>query len=100
MVVTGSLMIRPIFGSGDVVTGVEENNKPVTLFPNPNSGNFHFDKASRVVAIHDLTGREISFTTSLGDDDQLVSLQHPAPGIYMVRSSRSGKINTQKIIVY
>jgi hypothetical protein len=99
-VVTGSLMIRPVFGAGDVVTDIEDFHSPVTLYPNPNNGRFHFDKESRIVAIHDLTGREISFTTTLGDDDQLVSLQQPAPGIYIVRSTRKGKINTQKIVVY
>lgn len=99
-IVTGSLMIRPIFGGGDIVTSIENPDDPITLYPNPNNGSFHVDTESRIVAIHDLTGREISFTASPGDGHQLVAIKNPASGIYIVRSVRNGKINSQKIVVY
>ena len=93
-------MIRPIFGSGDIVTGIEQPDERIAVYPNPNNGNFYFDKDSRIVAIHDLIGREVSFTTKINDENQQVSINQPLSGVYLVRSMRNGKIRTQKFVVY
>ena len=39
--VSGSLMIRPVFGSGEIVTGVEADETEISVYPNPTAGEFY-----------------------------------------------------------
>lgn len=99
---TGSLMIRPVFGKGDgVITGVEENTEKTSLmvYPNPGNGTFvvmgSFDRAE----LFTLSGQAVRTTSQQVSDGTQFQIDNPTSGLYVLRiQSRTG-LSTHKIIV-
>jgi hypothetical protein len=100
-VVEGSLMIRPRFGEATVITDIEKPLKPVTIYPNPNKGEFYMkgvvDRIDRLQIITS-TGQPVSFAIENFDDTKKITLR-AAPGLYLVRYQSGAKVYTDKIIV-
>ena len=85
LLIKGSLMIRPIFGTPlNSITSVVDNsvNKP---FPNPTTGTFFLPKNASSIYVYDLTGREISHEINADYEHTNVTLTNPASGLYIVR---------------
>lgn len=96
---TGSAMIRPVFGKAQVITGVEDELHSVSLYPNPNSGAFYLKGQVDNLQILSFTGQSINFTWEAIDDLKKVNLQGAAPGLYIVRYRSGSKVYTRKILV-
>ncbi len=97
--VTGSLMIRPVFGSGAVGenVGIEEPIK-FAVYPNPGHGRFIVDGVADELQVLSATGQPVSFQH---DDDgrlTIIELRQP-PGLYILRYRQGSFIRTEKIIL-
>ncbi len=99
--VKGSLMLRPVFGSGiiDVSVGIEEDENRAGAYPNPNTGAFFIDGHITDLTIYSLTGNAVSHELLQHDRRTEVRLLTPAEGLYVVRYRANGVIRTRKIIV-
>lgn len=97
-VVEGSLMIRPRFGPATVITGIEDKPKPVSIYPNPNKGEFYMKGAVDKLQIITSTGQPVSFTVENLEDTKKITLR-TVPGLYLVRYQSGAKVFTNKIIV-
>jgi hypothetical protein len=98
--VTGSLMIRPIFGSGvvDPSVGVEEEKLEFTIYPNPSQGSFYINGKIDQLQILSTTGQPVPFEKEESDERTFVQLHQPA-GLYVVRCTSNKTTKSYKIIV-
>jgi hypothetical protein len=99
--VRGSLMIRPVFGSGilDSSVGVEEGRKQLAVYPNPNQGNFYVEGEIQDIAIISLTGQTIPFESQSLDEQTEIKVHTQIPGLYILRYKTENVLKTQKIII-
>lgn len=98
--VQGSLMIRPRFGSGDIVTGIQEPPVPkIDLYPNPNYGEFYLKGDVSAVEVFSVTGQRIGAHIRQLDSETWVQAAVPAPGIYLVRYRSGHSIQVQKVMI-
>lgn len=95
----GTAMIRPRFGRGDIITGVEDQPNPVSIYPNPNKGEFYMKGPVDNLQVITLTGQSVSFTLEQVQDTKKVMLQGATPGLYIVRYRAGSKVYTDKILV-
>jgi hypothetical protein len=96
----GSLMIRPRFGKGEVVTSVSEGKSSQEhAYPNPNQGNFYLPLEAEVLQVLSITGKPISFSSEDTGDKKLIRLPDATPGVYLVRYKNASAFFTEKIIV-
>lgn len=97
--VVGSVMIRPVFGGGDIVTGIPEEELQSQIFPNPNDGEFFVPGSFRILNVISVAGRQIAFSTQDHGENQMVRLATTSPGMYIVRLNGGGKVFSSKIVI-
>jgi hypothetical protein len=97
--VAGSLMIRPVFGSGevDVVIGIEDDIH-FSLYPNPNSGSFYLEGQIDELRIMSITGADVPFLSESLDNRTYVEINKPS-GLYLLQYRRGNIVRTKKVIV-
>ena len=98
--VAGSLMIRPVFGSGiiDSRVGVEEE-EALAIYPNPNRGVFVVEGNVRELEIFSLTGSKIPFRSTRHGQRMEIKIETVTPGVYVLRYRQGNAIRTRKLIV-
>jgi hypothetical protein len=99
MAVEGSLMIRPVFGTGEIVTGVENERLDVSIFPNPNPGTFYVSGDFDSVELISVTGQLVPARTEQLEDRIQITLIYPAPGFYLLKLRKGETVTTEKVIV-
>lgn len=98
--VTGSLMIRPRFGFGEVViTGLPEVPKPVTLYPNPNRGTFYMKGVVDDVQVINITGQAVELVSEDLGEEKRITIPGASSGLYIVRYKSGARIFTEKIFI-
>lgn len=98
--VTGSLMIRPRFGTGEIVTSLPEVTEPVVdLYPNPNTGEFYLTGDVSAVEVLSVTGRHLEIQTEQFNSKTRVKALNPKPGLYLVRYRTGNFIQAKKIFI-
>ena len=97
--VRGSLMIRPRFGPGDVITSAGEELKASPLYPNPSHGIFYTDRKITDMHIYSSTGQMVTFETEPEGDKTMVKVNNPSPGLYILRYKIGLTVRTEKIII-
>jgi hypothetical protein len=99
-IVTGSLMIRPVFGSGNgtVINNAADETKPL-IFPNPSAGQLYFPGNTTQIKIFDAAGRAIQFSEFEAGGKKIIEVTRPATGYYIVQWMDSGKIRRTGIII-
>ncbi|GIV36225.1 MAG: hypothetical protein KatS3mg032_0604 [Cyclobacteriaceae bacterium] len=98
--VSGSLMIRPQFGKGEVVTGVDQpTDETIAMFPNPNNGKFYLRGNFMKLEIVSVNGSLIPFEIKPAGNLMEVTAQIAAAGIYIVRCSTGQQIKNIKMLV-
>jgi len=98
--VTGSLMIRPQFGKGEIVTGTESaTQQTIALYPNPNNGNFYLTGEPTAVEVITLTGQTIPYQIQRLGNLLEINTHIVVPGIYLVRCQTSRGVQVIKMMV-
>jgi hypothetical protein len=98
--VRGTLMIRPVFGDGDIVTNVEETSlEHISIYPNPVSNSFTITATVEMVAIYTGTGTPISFSSMQQDNRTAVTLNHAPAGLAVAQFRVGSRLVTRKILV-
>jgi len=97
--ITGSLMIRPRFGTGDVNTGIPEVQNPVTIYPNPNRGSFYMKGPVDYVQVVNITGQAVELLTEDLGEEKRITIPAASPGLYIVRYKSGARIFTEKILI-
>ncbi|MEO5600071.1 MAG: T9SS type A sorting domain-containing protein, partial [Cyclobacteriaceae bacterium] len=98
--VRGSLMIRPVFGSGvvDASVGIEEEVAQA-VYPNPNRGSFFIDGHVDAIQINSLTGKKIECAMQPSGNRTEVRIINDAPGLYILRYKQDHVIKSKKILI-
>jgi hypothetical protein len=98
--VTGSLMLRPVFGSGiiDASVGVEEE-EAMAIYPNPNRGVFYVEGTIADLEIISLTGEKIGFRSHAEEKRTEIKLDTDVPGLYILRYRQGQMVRSRKLIV-
>lgn len=100
LTLSGSLMMRPIFGESDgVISGVEDQIK-LEVYPNPTKGVFHISGVADDVHLMDLTGRKIPIFVERETEGTTVTITAPATGLYILRVLNKGTWLSSKLIVH
>lgn len=101
--VRGSLMIRPVFGTGvvDPTTGiVDEEKSEWSVFPNPNNGHFILEGEPGHIEILSLTGHPIMFLMEPAGPGRTYISTNTASGIYLLRyTTQQGRVKTRKLVI-
>lgn len=99
----GSLMIRPVFGKGngegDIITGVENPLKKISIYPNPASGVFYVSDIVDRAEIIDLTGRKIDIVSEAMNEQTRIMVPQYNAGLYLVKIYKNHQWNTFKIVM-
>lgn len=98
--ISGSLMIRPVFGIGvvDVTTGIEDEVK-FAVYPNPSAGNFYIEGELDNLEILSTTGQRVSFQSETDQIKTFVQLHNASSGLYLLRCRSRSRTRTVKIVV-
>lgn len=97
----GSLMIRPVFGKGKgegTITNAESLVK-LDLFPNPSQGVFTISGAIDAAELLDITGRKVTISTAVVNDQTQVTIHNPVNGLYLLKTYHLNKVSLYKIMV-
>jgi hypothetical protein len=101
--ISGTPMIRAIFGSANIVTGVRDipgKDKDVELFPNPASGIIHIRTTGLTLShirVIDLQGRVL--LNENGDHHEIDVTSVP-PGMYLVQLiTNDGRYVNRKMVI-
>lgn len=97
--ITGSFMIRPRFGKGEVITGADELQKPVMVYPNPTRGEFFMRGRVDQLQVISVTGQPVRYSSESFNDQQKITLHNATSGIYILRYRSGAKMFTEKILV-
>lgn len=99
--VKGSLMVRPVFGSGviDASVGIEEGEISSDVYPNPGNGTFFIEGDIHDLHIYSMTGQAIPFQSMAYEQRVEVKVETPAPGLYLLRYRQGTVLKSAKIII-
>jgi len=97
--VIGSVMIRPVFGGGDIITGIPEEELQSQIFPNPNDGDFFVPRDFKIIAISNLAGQVIPYTIQEYGENQKVNLSNASAGLYILRLQKGDQLFSSKIVI-
>lgn len=97
--IVGNIMLRPVFGSADIITGVEETLSGIDIYPNPSAGEFYVKGEFDKLHITTVTGLAVPFTLNGNDADHRINLENPSSGLYIIRIQKGERIHTEKVVV-
>lgn len=98
--IEGSLMIHPVFGSGNgtVINNIKSDNR-TSIFPNPSDGRFFIPGNSGGIRIYDTSGRLMSYSITDAGDKKLIELAGTQSGYFIVQWMESGIIRRTGLVV-
>ncbi|MDN5203794.1 T9SS type A sorting domain-containing protein [Fulvivirgaceae bacterium BMA10] len=105
--IQGSLMMRPRFEEGGIITGNDKPteldglDKKITIYPNPGKGEFFIKGDFEDIRVYNthgqlLTGRDLIVNSG---NASVLNLKAFPNGIYIVQLERDRKIFTERIIL-
>jgi hypothetical protein len=100
--VIGNLMIRPRFGTGEIVTRLPDERSPVVdLYPNPSSGEFYLqgDVEVESIQVFSITGQRIDIQTQPFHAETLVRTTALPSGLYLVRYKTGNAFQVKKVLI-
>ncbi|MFZ9503267.1 MAG: T9SS type A sorting domain-containing protein, partial [Cyclobacteriaceae bacterium] len=97
---SGSRMIRPVFGEGNgTIINEIRNEAKELIYPNPSAGHFRLDHTADSIEVFDLAGRIQNTEQIFTEDSILVHLPSAPDGLYLVRWVSNGQLHTRKLLL-
>lgn len=101
--VAGSLMLRPVFEKGAIVTSIGNQHlkkEKVLVFPNPTQGVIHFRGAFQQIKVYDGRGAVVREAANLHKEDHLqIDLSGLHPGMYFLHIMNKHGIQIEKVFL-
>lgn len=97
--VIGAVMIRPLFGIGQINVGITEEDPRSHIYPNPTEGTIFIPASYELIDITTVTGRAIRYGIHGQGEYNRIQLVDTAPGLYVVRIRKEGKLFSSKLVV-
>jgi len=97
--VIGSVMIRPLFGTGQIITGIPEEELQSQIFPNPNDGDFFVPREFKIIQISNLAGQAVTYSVEEHGENQKVNLSNASAGLYILRLQKDEQLFSSKIVI-
>ncbi|MDH4059001.1 MAG: T9SS type A sorting domain-containing protein, partial [Cyclobacteriaceae bacterium] len=97
--ISGSVMIRPRFGTGDVVTSIEERYSEIEVFPNPNTGEFIIKGELNHIEIISSTGQPVQFQKEEFEQEKRIRITNPTQGLFILRYQSGNNFFAKKIVI-
>ncbi len=96
----GSLMIRPVFGSGKpgVISGVGETPR-ISVYPVPNQGTFYISSRIEEAMLVDVAGRKVAIDVEKENEQTKITIHNPTSGLYLLRTFQNNRWKNTKVIV-
>ena len=97
---TGSLMIRPVFSTNEVITRVEDKESKqtqFTFFPNPAKDAVHFTGQPEYISVYDLSG--LLLLEKKVEDTTVLSTEMLINGLYLVVFSKEDYKEVKRLII-
>lgn len=98
--VTGALMIRPVFDNNELLTNIQNPQKEesaFTIFPNPAQSQLHFTGEPESISIYDISGLLI-FEKNVSDL-HLLSTETLTNGMYLLVLSKGTYKEVKRLII-
>lgn len=96
----GSLMIRPVFGSGKgVVINKLDRIEHNSIFPNPSAGIFSINESADSISVVDLLGRTVNFEKMQFEKYTVINISQPSDGIYLIRWTNQGMLKSARALI-
>jgi hypothetical protein len=96
--IAGSLMIRPVFGEGGTIIGVEDPSEP-GVYPNPSTGMFTIADPFDSMAIFNATGQPVAFESYSDNGGTRVVIKQSVAGLYIIRLMTGNTYRTARVVV-
>lgn len=101
-IISGSLMIRPVFGpaADTLTTGTDpvKVTPSIKVYPNPSTGIFQLEGKFQRLKMFDLRGVEKSFSLTTDGDDAILDIQDQPAGIYIIQFVHDNSLHTLKVL--
>ncbi len=97
--VYGAVMMRPIFGTGEITTGIQAPEVEVSIFPNPVENHFTINQPSTILNIQTVSGQALAFSQEQYNDHTYVLLLNRHQGLVVLQLLVGDKVITRKIII-
>lgn len=97
--VYGAVMMRPIFGTGEITTEIETPELEVSIFPNPVENHFTINQPSTVLNIRTVNGQALAFSQEQYNDHTDVQLLNRHQGLAVLQLLVGNKVITRKIVI-
>lgn len=103
--VNGSLMIRPIFGKGGLVVGINDDGKEYysgsRVFPNPGNGIFNISAQAKDIRAFTMSGAELPLhEVSSNNDTKQMQITDVQSGYYLVIYTLLGFKYIQRLVIF
>jgi hypothetical protein len=92
-------MIRPYFGKAEIINGIPEVKNTISVYPNPNAGEFYVKGNAENLHCFNLAGQPINFLVEDLGDVKRINLSTVPTGLYILRYRSGEKFFTEKIII-
>ena len=97
--IDGSLMIRPVFGSGAIITGIPEDEIKLAVYPNPSHGEFRVRGEFDSIQIITITGQSVPFQIASDGIEHNITIPNASSGLYILQTVNGKKMRSFKIII-
>lgn len=97
--VFGAVMMRPIFGTGEITTGIPTTELSLSIFPNPVESYFTLNQRATVLSIRTINGQTLHFTQEQYSDHTDVQLHQRNTGLAILQLLIGNKVITRKILI-
>jgi hypothetical protein len=96
----GSLMIRPVFGKGALVTAADKPAiaKKFKIYPNPTDGKLTIEGEIDALSVYDPTGRLVYLDRFNKKKEQRLDLSIFPAGLYLFKVTQGGTIFSERVL--
>jgi hypothetical protein len=97
--VEGTIMLRPVFGEGGPIVGIEDRTEHFDIYPNPSAGSFYISGNPDHVEMISTSGQKIFIQLEDSGDKIRIDAANARAGLYLLRISKGAVTSTHKIII-